>query len=140
MTESLATKTLVTKAQVTKSLVTKSLATIIAAALMSIGIALHPQSFAQVEIATPRLNLTLEQRHVIRELIKDMKIEPAATSVRSAVGDTVSPDANLQPMPSEIGQRIPQIKAHRLMYTAERILIVDPKDNKVAEVIELKDR
>jgi hypothetical protein len=135
MTESLATKT-----RVTKSLVTKSLATIIAAALMSIGIALHPQSFAQVEIAMPRLNLTLEQRHVIRELIKDLKIEPAATSVGSAVGDTVSPDANLQPMPSEIGQRVPQIKAHRLMYTAERILIVDPKDNKVAEVIELKDR
>jgi ABC-type uncharacterized transport system ATPase subunit len=140
MTESLPTKTLVTKTQVTKSLVTKSLVTIIAAALMSLGIALHPQSFAQVEIATPRLNLTLEQRHVIRELIKDMKIEPAATSVGSAVGDTVSPDANLQPMPSEIGQRVPQIKAHRLMYTAERILIIDPKDNKVAEVIELKDR
>jgi hypothetical protein len=142
------TKSLQIKTLVTKSLVSKSLVTIIAAALMSIGIALHPQSFAQEKVApaqdeiapTPRLNLTLEQRHVIRELIKDLKIEPAATSVGSAVGDTVSPDANLQPMPSEIGQRVPQIKAHRLMYTAERILIVDPKDNKVAEVIELKDR
>jgi hypothetical protein len=137
-----------TKSLQIKTLVTKSLVTIIAAALMSIGIALHPQSFAQEKVApaqdeiapTPRLNLTLEQRHVIRELIKDLKIEPAATSVGSAVGDTVSPDANLQPMPSEIGQRVPQIKAHRLMYTAERILIIDPKDNKVAEVIELKDR
>ena len=39
----------------------------------------------------------------------------------------------------EIGLKVPQIKAHRFMYTADRILIVDPKDNKVAEVIELKD-
>ena len=132
MTESLRTKTL--------------LVAITAATLMSTVIVAPRESFAQQylaqgEVATmPRLNLTLEQKHVIRELIKDMKIEPAATSVGSAVGDTVSPDANLQPMPSEIGKRVPQIKAHRLMYTAERILIVDPKDNKVAEVIELKDR
>jgi len=43
-------------------------------------------------------------------------------------------------MPSDIGRKVPQIRAHRFMYTAESILIVDPKDNKVAEVIELKDR
>jgi hypothetical protein len=40
-------------------------------------------------------------------------------------------------MPADVGQKVPQIKAHRFVYTAERILIVDPKDNKVAEVIEL---
>jgi len=32
------------------------------------------------EITTPRLNLTLEQRHVIKELIKDLKIEPGRDS------------------------------------------------------------
>ena len=62
----------------------------------------------------------------------------AAVPAQSAVGDTVPQDVNLRPMPSEIGLRVPQIKAHRFVYTAERILIVDPKDNRVAEVVETR--
>jgi hypothetical protein len=54
------------------------------------------------------------------------------------VGDTVPQDVNVRPMPSEIGLRVPQIKAHRFVYTAERILIIDPKDNRVAEVVETR--
>ena len=42
-------------------------------------------------------------------------------------------------MPDEVSRKVPQIKTHRFVYTADRILIVDPKDNRVAEVVELKD-
>jgi len=134
-----------TKSLLIKALVAGSMVAIVDAAAVSTGIAASTQSVAQQspaqdEITTPRLNLTLEQRHVIKELIKDLKIEPGATPARSGVGETVPQDANLQPMPSDIGRKVPQIKAHRLLYTADSILIVDPKDNKVAEVIELKDR
>jgi hypothetical protein len=116
------------------------LTAIVAAVMMSPGGAASARFLAQAEVATPRLNLTLEQRHVIKELIKDMKITPAATPPHSEVGEAVPQDANLQPMPGEIARKVPQIKAHRFMYTADSILIVDPKDNKVAEVIDLKDR
>jgi hypothetical protein len=85
--------------------------------------------------AASRLNLTMEQRHVIRELIKDLKIEPSAAAAQS-VGDAISTDA-ARPVPADVGQKVPQIKTHKFVYTAERILIVDPKDNRVAEVIEL---
>jgi Protein of unknown function (DUF1236) len=123
-----------------KALVARSVLTIVTAALMSIGMAVHPQSRAEDAIAPAgRLNLSLEQKHVIKELIKDLTVDPAATPAQTAVGDTVPQDAKLRPMPNEIGLKVPQIKAHRFMYTADRILIVDPKDNKVAEVIELKD-
>ncbi len=87
-------------------------------------------------IEMSRLNLTLEQRHVIKEVIKDMKVDPATTSART-VGDAVAPDIALQPMPSDVGRKVPQVRTHRFLYTAERILIIDPKDNKVAEVVEL---
>jgi hypothetical protein len=128
---------------------TKSL--VIMAVLMSICIAaqrpslaqhaLAPgQSWAQGEVVTTRLNLTLEQRHVIKEWIKDMKIEPAAAPARSEVGEAVPQDAKLQAMPTEIGRKVPQIKAHQFLYTADSILIVDPKDHKVAEIIDLRDR
>jgi hypothetical protein len=98
-----------------------------------------PQPPAQQEVApTPRVKLTLEQEHIVKELIKDTKIKPAEISARVSVGDALPADAQPQPVPAEIGQRVPQIKAHRLVYTTDRILIVDPKDNKVADVIEVK--
>src|SRR5262245_38320963 len=87
-------------------------------------------------VTTTKLNLTLEQRHVITEVIKDMNVPRATTSAR-AIGDALPQDATAQPMPNDIGRKVPQVKTHRFLVTAESILIVDPKDNKVAEVIEL---
>jgi hypothetical protein len=41
-------------------------------------------------------------------------------------------------MPREIGEKVPQIKTHRILLTADAILIVEPKTNRVAEVIDLQ--
>jgi hypothetical protein len=118
---------------------TRLLVRIAAVALLSVAPAAHAQTPQQQELApTARVNLTLEQRHIIKELIKDLKIEPTKTSVQPAVGDALPQDVSLRPMPSEIGQKVPQIKAHRFLVTADQIVIVDPKDNKVAELIDLK--
>ena len=86
---------------------------------------------------SPKLNLTLEQRHVIKEIIKDMKIEPTAVEVRAAVGEQVPQGINLQPMPGDVAQKVPQVKTHRFFVAGGEIVIVDPKDNVVAEVIKL---
>ena len=86
---------------------------------------------------SPKLNLTLEQRHVIKEIIKDMKIEPTAVEVRAALGEQVPQGINLQPMPGDVAQKVPQVKTHRFFVAGGEIVIVDPKDNVVAEVIKL---
>src|SRR5262245_44781756 len=86
---------------------------------------------------TPKLNLSLEQRFTIREIIKDKKSEGAAVDARAAVGDPVPQGVTTQPMPSDVAQKVPQVKAHRYFLTAQDIVIVDPKDNRVAEVIKL---
>ena len=83
----------------------------------------------------PKLNLTLEQRHTIKELVKDMKAD--AADVRAAIGEPIPPGINPRPMPSDVSQKVPQIKSHRFFLTAQQIVIVDPKDNKVADVIKL---
>lgn len=83
----------------------------------------------------PKLNLTLEQRHTIKEFIKDMKAD--AADVQAAIGEPVPPGINPRPMPSDVGQKVPQVKTHRFFLTAQQIVIVDPKDNKVADVIKL---
>src|SRR5262244_3570857 len=83
----------------------------------------------------PKLNLTLEQRHTIKEFVKDMKVD--AADVQATIGEPIPPGITPRPMPSDVSQKVPQVKAHRFFLTAQQIVIVDPKDNKVADVIKL---
>jgi Protein of unknown function (DUF1236) len=98
-----------------------------------------PPAAPQQELAPTgaKLNLTLEQRFTIREIIKDEKAAGAPANVQAAVGEPVPQGVTPQPMPSVVAQKVPQVKAHRYFLTAQQIVIVDPKDNKVAEVIKL---
>ena len=101
---------------------------------------------AQVPSTTPvvkpadTVSLTMEQRHVIKEIIiKDMKIietPDQAGKVPTQVGDTVPGGIPLQPMPVEVIAKVPQLKAHSFLVKREQVVIIDPKDNKVAALIE----
>ena len=86
------------------------------------------------------VNLTMEQRHVIKEIIlKDLKIvapQDQADKVPTKVGDSVPAGIPLQPMPVEVSAKIPQIKSHSFLVKDDKIVIIDPKDNKVAALIE----
>ena len=86
------------------------------------------------------VNLTMEQRHVIKELIvKDMKIAPPAdqaAKVPTDVGAVVPAGVPLQPMPVEVSAKVPQLKAHSFIVRDGKILIIDPKDNRVAALVD----
>ena len=86
------------------------------------------------------VNLTMEQRHIIKEIIiKDLKItEPQdqAAKVPTQVGETVPTGIPLQPIPVEVSAKIPQLKAHSFLVKDDKVVIIDPKDNKVAALIE----
>ena len=94
-----------------------------------------PRQPEDVLAPAPKLNLTLEQRHTIREFVKDMKAD--APEVKTEIGDPVPQGITPRPMPSDVAQKVPQVKSHRFFLTAQQIVIVDPKDNKVADVIKL---
>lgn len=86
----------------------------------------------------PKLNLTLEQRHTIKEFVKDEKGQATARDLQPAIGDKIPQNVNPQPMPTAVGQKIPQVKTHRFFVTGDEIVIVDPND-KVADIIKLTD-
>jgi len=90
----------------------------------------------ELTTAPPKLNLTLEQRYIIKEIIKDMKIERAPAKVLT-VGDQIPHNIRLQPIPSDVAQKAPQIKTHKFFVAGKQIIIVDPRDNKVSEIIGL---
>jgi hypothetical protein len=111
-----------------------------AAVALLLFVAPNAQGQAPTEQNAPvvatRINLTLEQRHVIKEIVKDFKIEDAPADINFAVGDTVSKSVHLQPMPPEVAAKVSQVKSHLFLVRGSKVVIVDPKDNKVVDVIE----
>jgi hypothetical protein len=91
----------------------------------------------QVEKTPDTVNLTMEQRHIIKEIIlKDLKTAPQAVNAPMTVGATVPAGIPLQPIPVEVSAKIPQLKTHSFLVKDDKVIIVDPKDNKVAALVE----
>ena len=84
----------------------------------------------------PKVNLSLEQRHVIKELIKDLNVSPAAQNIETTVGATVPTTIKLNPMPQAVADKVPQIKSHLFFIAGGKVVIVDPKENKIVDAIE----
>lgn len=84
---------------------------------------------------TSTINLTVEDRHTIKEFVKD---EPAKApaDTPAAVGGPAPAGVNLRPFPADLAGKVPQIKSHVYFLKGSQVVIVDPKDNTVAEVIE----
>lgn len=105
--------------------------------LIAVAVALYvaPAGTAWSETAASRLNLSLEQAHVVKELVKDLKIEPGNISILLSAGERLPDNVTLIPMPVEIGRKISQIKSHLLSVGTKQIWIVDPKDHTVVQAI-----
>ncbi len=86
-------------------------------------------------LVTPKINLTLEQRSTIKELVKDVDVASASSDVPFTIGDTVPQQVELHPMPSRVGEKISQVKNHLFFRRGTEVAIVDPKDKKIVDVI-----
>jgi hypothetical protein len=107
------------------------------AALACTGSPLHAQSSPpQPAEVSPKLNLTLEQHHIIKENLKDLNKTPSDEKP-PAVGDHIPPNTELQPIPTAVAQKVPQVKTHKFYIAGGQIVIVDPKANIVADLIKL---
>src|SRR4051812_31044750 len=80
--------------------------------------------------------LTLEQAHVIKELLKEKALQISDLPQALTPGDIVPDAIQALPMPDEIAVKLPQFKAHRLVLTLKQILIVEPQALKVSETID----
>jgi hypothetical protein len=86
-------------------------------------------------VAAPRVNLSLEQRNTIRELVKELNVTSAAPEAPMTIGDTVPKDIELHPMPTRVGEKVSQVKNHLFFRKGAELAIVDPKDDKIVDVI-----
>jgi len=43
---------------------------------------------------------------------------------------------NLSPMPEDVAQKVPQVKSHLFFVEDGKVVIVDPKENKIVDAID----
>ena len=89
-------------------------------------------------IVSSSLNLTMEQRYVIKEIIKDLKFENEPKNIRISMGQVIPKTVRLRAMPLDVSQKVSQVKNHLFFLKNGQVILVDPKDNKVVDVIDLK--
>jgi hypothetical protein len=82
------------------------------------------------------VNLNEEDRHTIREIVlKDRKVQKIPENTKVAIGEAVPQGVNLQPMPDDVTRKVPQLKNNTFFVMGEEVVIVEPKDNTVAEIV-----
>ena len=112
-----------------------AMAVALAVTVTVVGTPVHGQTPAAVP-SQPKVNLTLEQRHVIKEIIKDLNVAPPPQSLDTSIGATVPAMITLNPMPQVVSQKVPQVKSHLFFVKDGKVVIVDPKENKIVDAIE----
>ena len=83
------------------------------------------------------INLTQEQRFVIRENVKDLTLSKASKDAPETIGDPVPPDIVLHALPSEVGVKVSQVRSHMFFIKEgdNAIVLVSPGDRRIADVI-----
>ena len=83
------------------------------------------------------VNLTQEQRFIIKENVKDLPLPKAPSSAPETIGDIVPEDVKLYSLPPLAAKKVAQAKSH-LYFVREgnnAIVLVSPNDRRVADVI-----
>jgi hypothetical protein len=95
-----------------------------------------PDSQPAIAPAPRTVNLTAEQRFIIKEIVyKDMKVAKAPQGAPESIGDPVPSDVELHDMTAELAKKVPSAKSHKFYVTANAIVLVSPSDRTVADVI-----
>jgi hypothetical protein len=93
------------------------------------------QKDAPIVSSERTINLTEENRYTIREVVlKDPNVAKEK-GPPAAIGDSLPSGVSTQPFPAEVAQKIPALRSHRFFVTDQEVVIVDPKSNKVADIV-----
>jgi hypothetical protein len=90
------------------------------------------------ELIPPRfIRLTAEDNHIIKEIVlKDMRVAQVPRNNDIKIGDRIPDDIQLQNFPALIVEKVPQVKTYKFFVTQNKIVVVSPQDNVVADLIQ----
>jgi len=121
-------------------LVTAPLLALVTAAIVAFCplVAAESSDAPIIEPAPRTINLTQEQRFIIKEiLLKDVHVAKARADAPETIGEAVPPSIELHAMPSLLAEKVPQGRSHSWFVKEgdNVIVLVSPNDHRVADVI-----
>ena len=89
------------------------------------------------QTAPSEINLTMDDRHILKEYLSksSKELKHSLTGIELERGSVVPHHVELRAFPAEVAKKVSQLKAHRFLLTEDAILIIDPENRKVVEVI-----
>ena len=118
--------------------------TIATVAMLSTGIALAQTPNGQppgagprngAESIQPRLNLTQQQKQAVNRGLSDQPSQNAAADLQIRVGEPLPSSITPHVMPKSVTEPVPETKWYEFAKLPDRVLMVDPKDRSIAEII-----
>ena len=85
-------------------------------------------------IAQAVITIAPEQRTRIKEFVVKERVRPVTVQERLAVGATVPADIELAAVPETWD--VPAVRRYRYIYSGGHVVLVDPADRRVVEVID----
>ena len=114
------------------------------AAVLSTGIALAQTPNGQppgagprggAESIQPRLNLTQQQKQAVNRGLSGEPSQNAAADLQLRVGEPLPSSITPHVMPKSVTEPVPETKWYEFAKLPDRVLMVDPKDRSIAEII-----
>ncbi len=88
-------------------------------------------------VGVSRIKISEQDRHVIREIVlKEERVRPIERQIAIEVGGNVPETVELHSFPAIVVEKVPQVKTYSFFVRQDDIVIVDPKEKRVVEVIE----
>lgn len=87
---------------------------------------------------TPKDSLALtrtQKRIAFRDISKQASTETAPSGFTAKIGATVPDNLSIQPMPAHVASRVAALKPYDYALLPKQLLIVNPSDKKVVNVI-----
>jgi hypothetical protein len=110
------------------------LASTLAATLLAEGAVAQIPPTDRRMIPPRSMHLTVQQGYIIKENVKDMRIDPVPSRNEIEIGNKVAPDIGLHDFPPLVLEKVPKIKTHKFFITENQIVVVGPQ-NVIADII-----
>jgi Protein of unknown function (DUF1236) len=113
--------------------------TLAAAAGMSAGAQTSGNAGMSSETAGAqgKLHLSATQQQSIRQDLASEQEQTAPSSFEARVGEKLPSSLNAKKLPSDVASKVPEAKSYHYVRLSDRVLLVDPSSQEIAEIIPL---
>jgi hypothetical protein len=115
---------------------TLTIAALAATLLAGTAIAQSPAPAPPTDALPQRsVKITAEQGYIIKENVKDQHVEPVPANTGIEIGGKAPANIELHDFPSLVKEKVPAMKTYKFFLHETQVVIVDPKDNTIADII-----